>query len=282
MEEAQLLIIEDDWLVANGLRNMLHYAGFQVIGVASRSDQVEPLVREHSPALALVDIHLGRGGDGITIARNLVVAGVRVVFTSAHADEATLARARQVGAQGFVVKPYTPQQLLAAVTIALGEPPPTRTMPESAGALLEAAQKALADLAGAIGGRAAEEQVAVRLRPDSRLAALSDREREVVLGLLEHRRVPAIAEHLGVSAHTVRNHLKSIFAKLRVSSQQELLDQIIDRTPDEQAGALPDSPRRGGRSPRRARSSPVSARRPIHEGEAEALEPARGMNRSRR
>lgn len=275
MDFPPVLIIEDDWLVANGLREMLRHAGYPVVGVANRTEQVEPIMREHRPTLALVDIHLGRDGDGIAIARGLVAKGVRVVFTSAHTDAATLARAREVGASGFVVKPYSQQQLRAAITIALGEPAADPAIPESAKELLEVAQRALAGLAGAIAGRAAEEQVAVRLRPDPRLASLSEREREVLLGLLEHRRVPAIAEHLGVSAHTVRNHLKSIFGKLRVSSQQELLDQIIDRTADEQAASLTAPERRDGRSPRRPHDGPVSLRRPKQVDEPEALVPSR-------
>jgi DNA-binding NarL/FixJ family response regulator len=226
-----VLIVEDDWLVANGLREMLRQSGHRVIGVASRADQVEPLVRAHAPALALVDIRLARGGDGIAVARDLLGGGTRVVFTSAHADEATLARAREVGAHGFVVKPYTQKQLRAAIAVALGERAPAASADEAALELLQAAQQALAGAARALAGRAAPMEVAVRLKPDARLASLSEREREVVLGLLEHRRVPAIAAHLGVSAHTVRNHLKSIFVKLRVSSQQELLDQLIDRSP---------------------------------------------------
>lgn len=274
MDQPRILIIEDDWLVANGLREMLRDAGFQVVGVAGRADRVEPLVRQHAPPLALVDIHLGRGGDGIAIARDLVASGVRVVFTSAHTDEPTLSLARRVGASGFVAKPYTQNQLRAAIAIALGEPAPDAAVPESARQLLEVAQRALAGLAGAIGGRAAEEQVAVKLRPDPRLASLSERERQVLLGLLEHRRVPAIAEHLGVSAHTVRNHLKSIFAKLRVSSQQELLDCIIDRAPDERASAQPASERRGGGDPRHP-TGPASSRRSACAGDAESRALAR-------
>lgn len=55
---------------------------------------------------------------------------------------------------------------------------------------------------------------------------LSPREREVVAGLEKGHRVGAIAERLGLSHHTVRNHLKSVFHKLRVSSQVELLAKL--------------------------------------------------------
>jgi DNA-binding CsgD family transcriptional regulator len=60
-------------------------------------------------------------------------------------------------------------------------------------------------------------------------ANLSAREREIAELLLGHWRVPAIARQLAISPHTVRNHLKNIFAKLGVSSQQEVLDVLMRR-----------------------------------------------------
>lgn len=237
--EPRILIVENDWVVANGLREMLRNDGFRVVGIATKAEQVREMRDAHEPNLALAEINLGRGGDGIEVARDLLFPrGVRVVFASALADAATLARAR--GAAGFIVKPFTQRQLRAAVEMAIGlHDAPRSADAEVVVAHLEAARRALADLGVAIGASPASElapEVAVRLRGDAQLAALSAREHEVLRGLLEHRRVPAIAEHLGISAHTVRNHLKAVFAKLRVSSQQELLDRVIDRAATEIEG----------------------------------------------
>ena len=58
------------------------------------------------------------------------------------------------------------------------------------------------------------------------LVGLRPREQEVVRLLLQHLRVPAIARRLGISQQTVRNHLKSVFRRTGVRSQQELLDRI--------------------------------------------------------
>lgn len=62
------------------------------------------------------------------------------------------------------------------------------------------------------------------VHPD--LDLLSRRERDVVTQLLQGHRVVSIAELLEVSEHTVRNHLKSIFRKLGVHSQAELVDRL--------------------------------------------------------
>ncbi|MGH0031082.1 MAG: LuxR C-terminal-related transcriptional regulator [Myxococcota bacterium] len=58
------------------------------------------------------------------------------------------------------------------------------------------------------------------------LAELSRREREVLARLVEGKRVPVIAQQLFISAHTVRNHLKSMFRKLGVGSQAELIEYV--------------------------------------------------------
>lgn len=90
---------------------------------------------------------------------------------------------------------------------------------------LEDAMRRISDELGRI-GLAASGGVAESppVHPDMDL--LSKRERDVVTHLLQGHRVVSIAELLEVSEHTVRNHLKSIFRKLGVHSQAELVDRL--------------------------------------------------------
>ena len=66
------------------------------------------------------------------------------------------------------------------------------------------------------------------------LEELSEREREVLTHLMAGTRVPAIAEKLFISPNTVRNHLKAIYRKLDVSSQNELIERVrgLEAPPD--------------------------------------------------
>ena len=75
---------------------------------------------------------------------------------------------------------------------------------------------------------------AVRSLPG--LERLSRREIEVVRMLLLGDRVPVIARQLFISQSTVRNHLSSVFRKLRVSSQQELIVLLRERDPADRNG----------------------------------------------
>ena len=77
----------------------------------------------------------------------------------------------------------------------------------------------------AVGIDALDAARALARRPnDALLSRMSVRELEIVTRLVGGNRVPAIAKALFLSQSTVRNHLSSVFAKLRVGSQQELLD----------------------------------------------------------
>lgn len=64
------------------------------------------------------------------------------------------------------------------------------------------------------------------------LSDLSEREREVLTHLVGGDRVPAIAKKLHISPHTVRNHLKSLFRKLDVSNQSELIERVQEIAED--------------------------------------------------
>jgi DNA-binding NarL/FixJ family response regulator len=130
------------------------------------------------------------------------------------------------GAHGVLCKPVHREQLEATFRLAIDQPADGRRASRQAGEararLLEGALNRIAqelarlDLStGAEGGGAAVP-----------LCGLRPREQEVVRLLLQHLRVPAIARRLEISQQTVRNHLKSVFRRTGVRSQQELLDRI--------------------------------------------------------
>lgn len=195
-EEPTLLVVEDDETVATTLRGLLAGLGYRVAEVVNRVDAFEPALARTTPDLVLLDIELGSAVSGLDLAARLP-PHLPFVFVSAHADPNTLVLAGARRPAGFVVKPFERAQLAATLEIALAQRTAAPAMPAD--------------------------------HPD--LALLSAREREIVEHLLDHKRAPAIAKALFISPHTVRNHLKSVFAKLGVGSQQELLDRLRRGTP---------------------------------------------------
>jgi DNA-binding CsgD family transcriptional regulator len=62
----------------------------------------------------------------------------------------------------------------------------------------------------------------------ARALSVTPREREVIRGLVCYRRLARVAEVLGISIHTARNHLKSVLRKLDLHSQDELLQFLLE------------------------------------------------------
>ncbi len=198
---ATILVIDDEAAVGRVLQRTLEREGYRVPETVTRPEQLAGALDRVRPELVLLDINLGEGGSGLELATRLP-AGLPVVFCSAHSDRETLERAGALFPGGFVVKPIDRRQLAATLAMALASRRP---------------------------------KPAVQADPPG-LASLSAREREIVQQLLSHKRAPAIASSLFISQHTVRNHLKKIFAKLNVRSQQELLD-VLTRAPGRAPGA---------------------------------------------
>lgn len=116
---AKILIVEDEPLVAESVSQLLDDAGHQVVGIAGDEASALKEVARSEPDLVLMDIRLAGGSDGIETARRIQAERrVPVVFMSAYYDPKTRARAATVQPAGFVVKPFSPEQLLRAVSAA--------------------------------------------------------------------------------------------------------------------------------------------------------------------
>jgi len=141
METRRILIVEDESIVRLHLRRIVEGMGHQVIGLAATADEAVARAVEGRPELVIMDIHLGEQSDGIDAARRIVVAhGCAVLFATAFADDITIARTADVGAVGYIVKPFGEPAVRAAITTALREQERT-----------QAARKNERELAGIIG-----------------------------------------------------------------------------------------------------------------------------------
>ena len=116
----RILIVEDDALVALGIRCTLEELGYTVCGVAATEPEAVTLATEHHPDLTLMDIRLRGPVDGIDTARRLrAELGIRSVYLSAYTDHQTMSRITSTYPLGFVQKPYSANQLKAALDLAV-------------------------------------------------------------------------------------------------------------------------------------------------------------------
>jgi DNA-binding NtrC family response regulator len=115
-----VLIVEDEAIVQLHLRRLLAGLGYQVVGTAATADEAVALAQREKPDLVLMDIELRGEGDGIDAAMRLHGRdGPAVVFLTAFADEATLRRTEHAGAVGYIVKPYTGNEIRAVLATGL-------------------------------------------------------------------------------------------------------------------------------------------------------------------
>ena len=119
-----VLVVEDDPLVLRSVRDALSSAGFRPV-VTADPDEALALMGEHSPRLALLDLMLP-GHDGVELMGDiLAVSRIPVIFLSAYGRDDVVARVLEQGATDYVVKPFSPTELVARVRAALrrfGEP----------------------------------------------------------------------------------------------------------------------------------------------------------------
>ena len=116
----RVLIVEDDWIVAQDFSRILERAGFEVPRIATNSDDALRFHAEVRPDVVLLDIWLEGENDGLDLAAALdVIAPVALVFVTGAHDERILERAKALSSFGYLVKPVSEPQLQSAVEIAL-------------------------------------------------------------------------------------------------------------------------------------------------------------------
>ncbi|MBB3194657.1 two-component system response regulator [Roseateles terrae] len=116
----RIQIVEDERIVALDLRAGLEQLGYEVVGIAANEPDALKLARHAEPDLVLMDIHLDRGSDGISAARQLrELLQVPVIFLSAYGEPETLQRAAEAAPYGYLLKPFELRELNATVRMAM-------------------------------------------------------------------------------------------------------------------------------------------------------------------
>jgi PAS domain S-box-containing protein len=115
-----ILIVEDESIVAWDLRETLEKLGHQVVALVDSGVEAIRAATTSRPDLVLMDIRLAGGMDGITAAAEIYDRlDIPVVYLTAHADERTLERATQTNPFGYIIKPFRWQTLQSTIKVAL-------------------------------------------------------------------------------------------------------------------------------------------------------------------
>jgi DNA-binding NarL/FixJ family response regulator len=216
-DPVRVLLVDDDPLVRAGLRMILGGAtGISVVGEAEDGSEAVALARQTRPDVVLMDIRMPRV-DGLEATRRLgagAEAPKVIVLTTFDADEYVV-RALADGAAGFLLKDTPPGEIVEAVRrVAEGEP----ILSPSVTAQLIAQVTAEHGTAGH-----AREAAARRL-----VARLSDREREVAIGVGRGLPNAEIAAELYMSVATVKAHVSRVLEKLDAANRTQIAITMHD------------------------------------------------------
>jgi DNA-binding NtrC family response regulator len=118
MKKKRILIVEDEFIVANDLRLTLLNAGYAIDGIASSFKEATHLISINQPDLVLLDIHLKGKETGIDFAALLQKRNIAFVYLSANSDQQILEAAKATDPYGFLVKPFREKDLLVTLDIA--------------------------------------------------------------------------------------------------------------------------------------------------------------------
>ncbi|MGW3209098.1 response regulator [Streptomyces sp. NPDC001135] len=192
----RVLLADDEEMIRHAIRLILrHVDDIDVVGEAVNGAEAVRLTAEHRPDVVLLDIRMPVL-DGLAAIEPLVALDPRpqVVMLTTFGDDENVTRALRAGATGFLLKDEGSQELIRAVRAAAAGD--AVLSPRVTGAVIQRM------LSG--GGVAA---------PESRVAGLTGREREVLVMLGDGLSNPEIGRRLGIGVGTVKTHVRSILEK---------------------------------------------------------------------
>jgi DNA-binding NarL/FixJ family response regulator len=194
-----ILIVEDEPLIAEDIADICQLNGYEVCGIAYRATQAIRMIEAHRPNFILLDIHLNDDLDGIELAQYLRKnhSLIPFLFLTSYSDQQTLAKARATSPLGYIVKPFSKEQLYTSIEIAWAQYQH---------------------------GKAVEfngEQLNARLS-----VPLSPREMDVLACVYKGISNKGIGDQLFISVNTVKYHLKKLYDKFDVHNRGELVYRV--------------------------------------------------------
>lgn len=197
----RVVLADNEAMMRAGIRAILATVpGFEVVGEAADGAEAVSLVAELAPDVALLDVQMP-GTDGLAATETITAEhpGTSVVILTTFSEDAYIARALSGGATGFVLKSGDPQELVSGV----------RAVVDGGAYLSPEVARRVIDELGAGGGRLSRAASA-----RERVAALTDRERDVLALLGEGCSNDEVARRLTIAPGTAKVHVRSILARL--------------------------------------------------------------------
>jgi NarL family two-component system response regulator LiaR len=202
-----VVIADDQRLFANGLARIIGVqTDMEVVGEAHTGEEAISLCLHEEPDVVLMDLSMpGIGGLSATRKILSLLPRTRVLILTVHTDDAHVFQGIKAGAQGYILKDCTPEELTRAIrTVYAGETIMSQDI----------ARKTLSTFES--------------IRSNTEITpGLTERELEVIKALAQGRSNKEIARALDISEKTVRNHASNIYNKLHIFDRTQAVIYAI-------------------------------------------------------
>ena len=205
----RVAIVDDQRLFVDGLVRILGtQPDMEVVGGAHTGEEAVELCLSEEPDVVLMDLSMpGMGGINATRQILGLLPRTQILVLTVHTDDTNLFQAIKAGAQGYILKDCTPEDLTSAIkSVHAGN---TITSPDIAKKLITTFEGIRSNTA---------------LTPN-----LTDRELEVIKALAQGKSNKEIARDLGISEKTVRNHASNIYKKLHIFDRTQAVIYAVRR-----------------------------------------------------
>ncbi len=209
MREIKILIVDDNLVIRQGLRSLLDdEEGIVVKGEASTGSEAIRWMKKASADVVLMDIRMPVI-NGIAATAGIVLNNpeARILIITVTEDSDILAEAMNAGAKGYLIyNRFEPDELIQAIhMVASGA-----TLPVS-----NAVEETLGKIVSGDGSRLESESPA--------LGNLTKRENQILELIADGNSNAEIAKALDIGEKTIKNHITSLYAKLKISSRYEAI-----------------------------------------------------------
>lgn len=120
MGKAKILVVEDEWIIANDIKDSLISMGYMVSGIAASSEEALARVEECQPDLMLMDIVLKGQKNGFETVKDIQARyDIPVIYLTAYDNQCLVDQAKQTDNHGYLLKPFKDRELHIAIELAL-------------------------------------------------------------------------------------------------------------------------------------------------------------------
>ena len=187
-------IVDDDTSFLTAMERRLKVAGYDVLTYPSASQLLDRLPDESAPACILLDVQIPDvSGPDLQDRLSQLGSALPIVFLTGHADVPTTVRAIKAGAEDFLTKPVSSEQLLHAIEQAMAHHEASREQKKGLDGFREL------------------------------LARLTPREHQVFERVVQGKINKQIAYQLGATERTIKAHRQRVMEKMKVQTFAELV-----------------------------------------------------------